>query len=487
MRDLITCGSSGVEGVKCVGGFGVVRLAGTAFAFDCELLEMLVVFFFFQAEDGIRDRDVTGVQTCALPISGAPAAALDHLLVGEHSLVHRVPVDDAGLLVRDAFAEQPREEPLVPPVVIGPAGGQLALPVEREAEALQLGLHVRDVVVRPLRRRHAIRHRRVLGGKSERVPAHRLQHVVAAHPVVPGENVADGIVPHVPHVQLPRGVGEHRQAIKLRPGGVFPGAERALLLPVLLGRALYCLGIVGILHGTVAAKPPIIKGGQVKTACGGILAAALALAATQAPAAAAAMVEGVQMPAWVERGAQRIPLAPGMELKAGDQLNTGAGSRVVVKLSEGSVVKLGENGSLRIAELDPAREMFRAALNVLEGAFRFTTGILAKGQQREVNLRVATVTAGIRGTDLWGRARAKNEIVCLIEGQAEVGAEGEPAVTLNQPLRSAGYPAEIFPTMEGDKRAYVVRIRSLPSKAEAQALGERLRGRFGVDNPSVSG
>src|SRR5437667_4649464 len=25
--------------------------------------------FFFQAEDGIRDRDVTGVQTCALPIS----------------------------------------------------------------------------------------------------------------------------------------------------------------------------------------------------------------------------------------------------------------------------------------------------------------------------------------------------------------------------------------------------------------------------------
>src|SRR6266540_5707724 len=27
------------------------------------------LFFFFQAEDGIRDRDVTGVQTCALPIS----------------------------------------------------------------------------------------------------------------------------------------------------------------------------------------------------------------------------------------------------------------------------------------------------------------------------------------------------------------------------------------------------------------------------------
>src|SRR3989441_13327557 len=31
----------------------------------------LVFFFFFQAEDGIRDKLVTGVQTCALPISGA--------------------------------------------------------------------------------------------------------------------------------------------------------------------------------------------------------------------------------------------------------------------------------------------------------------------------------------------------------------------------------------------------------------------------------
>src|SRR5699024_7703467 len=29
----------------------------------------LYILFFFQAEDGIRDRNVTGVQTCALPIS----------------------------------------------------------------------------------------------------------------------------------------------------------------------------------------------------------------------------------------------------------------------------------------------------------------------------------------------------------------------------------------------------------------------------------
>src|SRR6266496_1268667 len=35
-------------------------------------MEAFVFFFFFQAEDGIRDLYVTGVQTCALPISSAP-------------------------------------------------------------------------------------------------------------------------------------------------------------------------------------------------------------------------------------------------------------------------------------------------------------------------------------------------------------------------------------------------------------------------------
>src|SRR2546427_2108696 len=32
-------------------------------------LQYFYFFFFFQAEDGIRDLTVTGVQTCALPIS----------------------------------------------------------------------------------------------------------------------------------------------------------------------------------------------------------------------------------------------------------------------------------------------------------------------------------------------------------------------------------------------------------------------------------
>src|SRR5699024_12195898 len=49
--------------------------------------------FFFQAEDGIRDRNVTGVQTCALPIfeidEGAQAPSDDELLDGTEFLIAR--------------------------------------------------------------------------------------------------------------------------------------------------------------------------------------------------------------------------------------------------------------------------------------------------------------------------------------------------------------------------------------------------------------
>jgi cell division septation protein DedD len=59
------------------------------------------------------------------------------------------------------------------------------------------------------------------------------------------------------------------------------------------------------------------------------------------------------------------------------------------------------------------------------------------------------------------------------------------ALRVYDELRTAAYAAEILPAKDGDKRVYVVRIRSLPSKAEAQALADRLRGKFGIDKSDV--
>src|SRR5256885_8953138 len=61
---------------------------------------LLAGVFFFQAEDGIRDYKVTGVQTCALPIYGQQQACeiveLERVLAagGRESGFHSIPNDE---------------------------------------------------------------------------------------------------------------------------------------------------------------------------------------------------------------------------------------------------------------------------------------------------------------------------------------------------------------------------------------------------------
>src|SRR2546429_1250576 len=63
---------------------------------------LYLFFFFFQAEDGIRDVAVTGVQTCALPISQPRRAPADRLRL------HRPP-GGCGPAARDRMRGQDRK------------------------------------------------------------------------------------------------------------------------------------------------------------------------------------------------------------------------------------------------------------------------------------------------------------------------------------------------------------------------------------------
>ena len=158
--------------------------------------------------------------------------------------------------------------------------------------------------------------------------------------------------------------------------------------------------------------------------------------------AATLTVEGMASPAWVERAgtAERVPLEVGMALRNQDRVVTGDGSRALLRLADGSAVKLGENALLNLDGLaekqdDRARKLITASLDVARGAFRFTTDLFAKQQAgRDVKIRVATVTAGIRGTDIWGKSDERRDLVCLIEGKVEVSRGSDAPVTLDQPL-----------------------------------------------------
>jgi hypothetical protein len=257
-------------------------------------------------------------------------------------------------------------------------------------------------------------------------------------------------------------------------------------------------------------------------------------------AASPAAVESLQLPASVERGKQIVPLAPGMELREGDRVNTGAGSRLELKLADGSTVKLGEHASFFFDKAKVRDDgVFEAALFVAEGAFRFTTAALDKFKsKREITIAVNNVTAGIRGTDLWGKSSSASDIVCVIEGSVEVTPPGEQPFTLDQPLsfyalegtmskpvetvladtfrewaaeteevpgrgvatrrgkwkvsvaakksreafdaynalRKAGYPAEIVPGKAGEARVYSVRLSNFDSEKDAKSVAEALKG-----------
>src|SRR5256885_10133438 len=80
--------------------------------------------FFFQAEDGIRDYKVTGVQTCALPISHTPTT------IWSPRLRHSSPIYGSGVaLLHCSRAGRPDGDILIPnhqvrgPASVGASAG----------------------------------------------------------------------------------------------------------------------------------------------------------------------------------------------------------------------------------------------------------------------------------------------------------------------------------------------------------------------------
>src|SRR5689334_24338351 len=81
---------------------------------------MVVVcfFFFFQAEDGIRDGTVTGVQTCALPIFDAGAAQRSFCASLAEALAgRRIPGWARRVIARGLAADPARRWPSMAAVV----------------------------------------------------------------------------------------------------------------------------------------------------------------------------------------------------------------------------------------------------------------------------------------------------------------------------------------------------------------------------------
>lgn len=157
-------------------------------------------------------------------------------------------------------------------------------------------------------------------------------------------------------------------------------------------------------------------------------------------AQAVVSVNALNYPVWVERDLSIIPLAPGDELLQGDMVKTGQSGRAWLSMQDGSVVKLGQDAQFEISSAEYQQQeentILKAALNVVKGAFRFTTSFFNPQRKtpHQVNIKIGAITAGIRGTDIWGRSNDEEDFVTLLEGTIEVTAEGEGQAILSEPL-----------------------------------------------------
>ncbi len=176
----------------------------------------------------------------------APAAAVDHLLVGEHGLVDRVPVDLGGLARHQPGLEEIEEQLLLALVVVDVAGGEFARPVEAQPHRLELLSHRVDVGVGPGLGVAAGLLGGVLGGQAKGVPAHRMQDIQPPRAFVAGQHVTHRIVADVPHVDAPRGVGEHLEHVVALAGVVLGDHEGLLVLPGFLPARLLDTRVVAL-------------------------------------------------------------------------------------------------------------------------------------------------------------------------------------------------------------------------------------------------
>ena len=227
-----------------------------------------------------------------------------------------------------------------------------------------------------------------------------------------------------------------------------------------------------------------------------------ALPVYAANGAAVLTVESVLSPAWVERASERRePLAAGMALNNKEKVHTGDGGRATLRLAEGSAIKVGEAAMIAVDDLarKGERGIVSASLDVVRGAFRFTTGLLGQAPgQRDVKVKINAVTAGIRGTDVWGKSNGDRDIVCLLEGRItvthgaaqfqmtepnsfyiapRVGQAAPPSAVSPQQVKEWSDETEIFPNT-GASRAggtSMVVVGSAPNEAAARALGDKLR------------
>ncbi|MBL8397052.1 MAG: FecR domain-containing protein [Candidatus Accumulibacter sp.] len=169
-----------------------------------------------------------------------------------------------------------------------------------------------------------------------------------------------------------------------------------------------------------------------------------------------AYIDGVQLPASVERRGESQPPTPGFVLDNRDRLTTGEKARLRIRLGDGGTVALGADSRVEVNALGVRESgLFSAAFDLKHGTLRYSAA--SAGAERlphAVNLRFGSITASSRGNDLlWGQSSQGTDRVCLLDGSISVLHPASEPRQLDQPFTC-------FVVSQGEASAVVEAVSS---------------------------
>lgn len=104
--------------------------------------------------------------------------------------------------------------------------------------------------------------------------------------------------------------------------------------------------------------------------------------------------------AMIERGANRLPATPGLQLNPGDKLVTGKDGRISVSFIDNTRFSVGPNSRIAVNEFnyDRTRQKGSFVTQVDRGSLAVVSGKIAKSDRDAMKVRTPNTLLGVRGT-----------------------------------------------------------------------------------------
>lgn len=131
-------------------------------------------------------------------------------------------------------------------------------------------------------------------------------------------------------------------------------------------------------------------------------------------------VDAVEGKPVILRDTVPVDAAAGVQVLAGDKLQTGENTKIRVKLADASVLALGPRSSLTLVKYETGGGKRIGSLRVAIGAFWMQVAKWAAPADSFVEVETPNAVAGVRGTTLWGDTQ--RQVVCALEGEVTVSS-----------------------------------------------------------------